>query len=132
MSEENVELVRAGYERYLTSGELGRDYTDDFVWDVSNLHWPGQQVYEGADGAQTFLREWAEPWEDWELEVHALRDAGDRVVALMYQRGRSKSTGMPVEMSFAQVWTLRADGKRTRMDMYSDPAEALEAAGVSE
>ena len=49
MSEENVELVRAGYERYVTTGELGQDYADDFVWDVSNLHWPGQQVYEGAE-----------------------------------------------------------------------------------
>jgi ketosteroid isomerase-like protein len=36
---------------------------------------------------------------------------------------------MPIEMSFAQVWTLR-DGKEARMDMYSDVAEALEAAGV--
>jgi hypothetical protein len=35
-------------------------------------------------------------------------------------------------MSFAQIWTLRADGKRTRMDMYSEPAEALEAAGLSD
>ena len=131
MSQENVELVRAGYERYVTTGELGQDYTDDFVWDVSNLHWPGQQVYEGADGAQAFLREWADPWEDWEVEPVSFHDAGDRVVVLVRQRARSKSTGMPVEMSFAQIWTLR-EGKRTRMEMYSDPAEALAAAGLSE
>ena len=131
MSQENVELVRAGYERYVTTGELGQDYTDDFVWDVSNLHWPGQQVYEGADGAQAFLREWSDPWEDWEVEPVSFHDAGDRVVVLVRQRARSKSTGMPVEMSFAQIWTLR-EGKRTRMDMYSDPAEALAAAGLSE
>jgi hypothetical protein len=30
----------------------------------------------------------------------------------------------------AQIWTR--DGKRTRMEMYSDPAEALAAAGLSE
>ncbi len=131
MSQENVELVRAGYERYVTRGELGQDYTEDFVWDVSNLHWPGQQVYEGADGAQAFLREWADPWEDWEVEPVSFHDAGDRVVVLVRQRARSKSTGMPVEMSFAQIWTLR-EGKRTRMEMYSDPAEALAAAGLSE
>jgi ketosteroid isomerase-like protein len=131
MSKENVELVRAGYERYTTTGELGRDWTDDFIWDVSNLHWPGRQVYEGVDGARTFLREWSEPWEDWELEVDSFHDAGDVVVALVSQRARSKSTGMPVEMSFAQVWTVR-DGKRTRMEMYADPAEALRAAGLSE
>jgi ketosteroid isomerase-like protein len=61
--------------------------------------------------------------------VDALHDAGERVVALLRQRGRSKATGLPVEMSLAQVWTLR-DGKQTRMDMYSDRSEALEAAGL--
>ena len=71
------------------------------------------------------------PWEDWEVKADSFHDAGDSVVVLMSQRARSKSTGMPVEMSFAQIWTLR-DGRRTRMEMYSDPAEALEAAGLSE
>jgi ketosteroid isomerase-like protein len=130
MSQENVEIVRAAYERYAATGDLAQDYAADFVWDVSNLHWPGQQVYEGADGARTFLREWTDAWEDWELEPDSFHDAGDRVVVLLRQRARSKSTGMPVEMSFAQVWTFR-DGKRARMEMYSDPAEALAAAGLS-
>jgi ketosteroid isomerase-like protein len=106
VSEENVEIVRAGYERYAATGDLGRDYTADFVWDVSNLHWPEQQVYEGADGARTFLREWADAWQDWEVEADSFHDAGDRVVVLVRQSARSKSTGMPVEMSFAQVWTF--------------------------
>jgi ketosteroid isomerase-like protein len=131
MSQENVENIRAGYERYAATGDFAPVVTGDFVWDVSNLHWPGQQVYEGADGARTFLREWADAWEDWELEVDAFRDAGDRVVVLVRQRGRSKTAGMPVEMSFAQVWTLR-DGKAALMEMYSDPAEALEAVGLSQ
>jgi ketosteroid isomerase-like protein len=61
--------------------------------------------------------------------VEALHDGGDRVVALMHQHGRSKTAGMPVEMSFAMVWTLR-DGREARMDMYSDPDEALEANGL--
>jgi len=32
-------------------------------------------------------------------------------------------------LAFAQVWTLR-DGKQIRMEMYSNPEEALEAAGL--
>ena len=131
MSQENVENVRVGYERFAATGDFVPVATADFVWDVSNLHWPGQQVYEGADGARTFLREWADAWEDWEMEADSFHDAGDRVVVLVRQRARSKSTGMPVEMSFAQVWTIR-DGKAARMEMYSDPAEALEAAGLEE
>src|SRR3954453_11051138 len=128
MSQENVEIVRAAYERFAATGELTDDITtDDFVWDMSNFDgWPEQQVYEGVEGARTFLEAWTDAWEGWELEIDALHDAGDRVVALMHQRGRSKAAGMPVEMSFAQVWTLRG-GKEARMDMYSDQDEAMEA-----
>ena len=133
MSQENVEIVRAGYERFAATGQFVADLaTADFVWDMSNFHgWPEQQTYEGAEGARAFLSEWMDAWEDWELEVDAIHDAGDKVVVLVRQHGRSKAAGMPVEMSFAQVWTLR-DGKQTRMDMYSDREEALEAAGLSE
>jgi ketosteroid isomerase-like protein len=132
MSQENVEIVRSGLERFSATGEFTDDIvTPDFAWDMSHFHgWPEQQIYEGAEGARSFLREWTDAWEDWELEVDALHDAGDKVVALMRQHGRSKAAGMPVEMSFAMVWTLR-DGKEARMEMYSDPAEALGAAGLS-
>jgi ketosteroid isomerase-like protein len=131
MSQENVEIVRNAYARFAATGDLSDEVsTPDFVWDMSNFEgWPEQQVYEGVEGARAFLREWTDAWEDWELEVDALHDAGDRVVAVMRQHGRSKAAGMPVDMSFAQVWTIR-DGKEARMDMYSDPAEALEAVGL--
>jgi ketosteroid isomerase-like protein len=133
MSQENVEVVRGGYEQFVTTGQLAPEIvTPDFVWDMSNfLGWPEQQVYGGVDGARSFLEAWTAAWDDWELEVDALHDAGDRIVALLRQRGRSKAAGMLVEMYFAQVWTLR-DGKETRMDMYSDPEEALKAVGLAE
>jgi hypothetical protein len=35
-----------------------------------------------------------------------------------------------VDMTFAQVFTVRG-GKQTRMEMYADQAEALEATGLS-
>jgi ketosteroid isomerase-like protein len=133
MSQENMEIVRDGYERFRVTGDLAEEIaTEDFAWDMSNFHgWPEQQVYEGVAEARIFLREWTDAWEDWELEIDSLHDAGDRVVALLRQRGTSKAAGMPVEMSFAQVWTIR-DGKQARMDMYSDPAEALAAVGLPE
>ena len=125
--------MRVGYERFVATGEFVEGLaTDDFVWSMTNFHgWPEQQVYEGIDGAKAFLSEWKDAWEDWELEVDGFYEAGDKVVVLVRQHGRSKAAGMPVEMSFAQVWTLR-DGKQTRMDMYSDREEALDAAGLSE
>ena len=52
-------------------------------------------------------RRWTSAWDDWELEVEDYIDAGDTVVVIVRQRGRSKSTGVLVEMRFGQVWTTR-------------------------
>jgi len=38
---------------------------------------------------------------------------------------------MPIDMTFAQVLTVR-HGTQVRMEIYADPAEALEAAGLRE
>ena len=129
MSQENVEVIRRGYEHFSATGELLAP--TDLVWDVSHLGWPDQQIYQGAEGAHQFLADWADAWDDWELEAEDYVDAGERVVVIVNQRGRSKATGIPVDMRFAQVWTLR-DGRGTRMEMYASVDEALEAVGLRE
>ena len=78
-----------------------------------------------------FNAEWADAWDDWELEAEDYIDAGERVVVIVNQRGRSKATGIPVDMRFAQVWSFR-DGEAIRMQMYASVDEALEAVGLSE
>jgi len=65
---------------------------------------------------------------DWRLDVLDLVDAGDEVVAVLHQSGTSKTTGLQVDMDFAQLWTVE-NGKQTYMRMYADPGEALRAAG---
>jgi len=129
MSAENLETIRRGYEHFTETGELNVElYAPDFVWDMSTFHdWPERQTYEGA---REFLADWVGAWDEWELDVEGLHDAGEKVVAVLRQRGRSKATGLPVDMHFAQVWTLRA-GRQARMEMYADPVEALAAAGLA-
>ena len=133
MSQENVELVRGGYEWFRANGRFpGHLSTPDFVWDMSNFRgWPEQQVYEGAQGVEDFFAEWGSAWDDWEVGVEALHDLGNQVLAIVRQRGTSKLNGMVVEMPLAQLWTFR-EGRQSRMEMYSDPREALEAVGLEE
>ena len=76
------------------------------------------------------MADWLEAWEDWQLEVEELLDAGDQVVAFVRMLGRSKA-GLPVDMRFAQVWTYR-NGKQIRMQMYASRDEALKAARLPE
>jgi ketosteroid isomerase-like protein len=134
VSQENVELMRRALDHFRTTGEfLPGVLAADFVWDMSTFrNWPEQQAYEGVEGARTFIREWTAAFDDWRFEVEEIHDAGaDKVVAVLRQRGRSKSTGLPVDMLLAQVYTLDG-GRQTRMQMYADPAEALKAVGLEE
>jgi ketosteroid isomerase-like protein len=133
MSQENIELVRRGYAHRQATGDfLEEIVAPDFVWDMSKFRgWPEQQIYNGIQEARGFIANWTATFGEWGLEVEALHDAGDKVVAVVRQRGRSKTTGLPVEMLFAQVYTVR-DGMETRMEMYADPDEALKAVGLAE
>ena len=132
MSEQNVEIVRRGYAHRQARGDfLEEIIAPDYVWDMSHFRgWPEQQTYEGIDEARRFIREWTAAFDDWEIDVLAIHDAGDdRVVGILRQRGRAKSTGLPIDMQYGQVVTLR-DGKQVRMEMYADPDEALQAVGL--
>jgi ketosteroid isomerase-like protein len=134
VSPENVELVRRYYAHRQARGDfLAEVLAPDYVWDMSHFGgWPEQQIYEGIEEARRFIREWTAAFDDWEIEVMGLHDAGgDRVVGVLRQRGRSKTTGVPVDMVYAQVFTIR-DGKQSRMEMYSDPDEALKAVGLAD
>jgi ketosteroid isomerase-like protein len=131
VSRENVDIVSRGFERLLATGELPEDsFAPDFVLDMSKFRgWPEQHVYEGADGWRRFLREWTESFDEWQIGVEAQHDAGEKVVTVCRQHGRAKASGLPVDMLFAMVITLR-DGLQTRIEMYADPAEALQAAAL--
>ena len=129
MSQDNVEIMRRGYAHFTATREIRAH--PDLVWDVSKLGWPDQQIYTGCEGAMQFNAEWAAAWDDWQLEPEEFIDAGERVVVVVNQRGRSKATGVPVEMRFAQVWTLR-DGQAIRMQLYANVDEALGALGLLE
>ena len=134
MSQENVERLRVAHEAFLAgesefgvellSPEVEWDATDSPVLDNSG-------VYRGIEGVQQFWREWLVAWETVQFE-YELIDAGDRVVALIDQRMRGRSTGLEVPMGkYAQVYTFR-DGLIVHWKLYTSQADALEAVGLSE
>jgi ketosteroid isomerase-like protein len=131
MSQENIEIVGRGFAHYQQTGEfLEEIMAPEFVWDMSTFGgWPEKQRYGGVEGAREFMRAWLDAWDDWQLEVLEMHDAGDKVAAVMRQTGRSKSTGMEIDMTFVQVFTLK-EGKETHMHMYSTPEEGLAAVGL--
>jgi ketosteroid isomerase-like protein len=88
--------------------------------------------YRGLEGFRKYVSTWSEVLGD-ELGVQPaeLIDLGDRVVLLADLEGRAQASGLPFTGKIATVSTLKG-GKATRVQMYLDHAEALEAVGLSE
>jgi len=80
--------------------------------------------------SQAFETEDDEVWDEHRIEPQEFIDAGDRVVVLQREFQRSKS-GVETVIDTAGIVDLR-DGRVVRMQGYMNPAEALEAAGLSD
>jgi ketosteroid isomerase-like protein len=78
-----------------------------------------------------FFREWIEPWEDFHLDWELQEVGADLALAIIHVRGVGRESGVPADMTFAQLWTYR-DGRFVRMLMFNDLDEARRAAGLSE
>jgi ketosteroid isomerase-like protein len=145
MSQENVGIVRGFFDDYLggetpeydTEGALtkmiGEEVWDPNIeWDASNAPMPDiSGVYRGRDAVRRWWQEWLAAWENILFE-YELIEAGDRVVALINQRMRGRSTGIEVPVGkYAQVFRFR-DGFLVHWKLYMDQSEALEALGLSE
>ena len=132
MSQENVDLLRRGYDHVVRTGELlPESFRPDLVWDTTTFSSMGLNLEKciGLDSANRWLAEWADAFESWSIEVEEVFDAGDQVVTFVRQHAKTRQGGPEVEMRFAQVWTFR-EGLVARMEMYADRAEALAAAGL--
>jgi ketosteroid isomerase-like protein len=71
-----------------------------------------------------------EVWDEFRMEPDDVLDGGDRVVAV--GRWVGKGSGIEVHRPVADVFTL-PDGRVVRAEFgFTDRAEALEAAGLSE
>ena len=118
------------WEDWITStSEL---YDPGIEWNASAILIPGVTgMYRGKDGVGQFWREWLGAWETSKFEYELL-DAGDRVVLLLDQSMRGRSTGIEVQLGkYAQVATF-SNGLMVHWQAYPSQSEALEAAGLSE
>ncbi len=130
MSRENVAVVRRALGGDTAAAFFGSVHRE-VEYDVSTSLGQLAGIYRGHEGVREFFRNWMGSWEDYQVEIQELIDAGDRVVAVVCERGRGQGSGIRVENRVALVWTLR-DGKAIRIKRFSQRAEALEAVGLRE
>jgi ketosteroid isomerase-like protein len=134
MSQENVEIVRAGfaaYNRRHLDGIL-ENWAPDAVLDWSNSRGLDAGVYRGHDEIRAFMERFLATWDEVRIEiVDGPVEVEDGVLItenVAYLRGRD---GIDVQARSTLLATIR-DGEQTSLTLYQTKQEALEAAGLSE
>ena len=134
MSQENVEVARMALEAFNR-----RDRTawlalnDPEVECVPSETWPESDVIRGREAAWDFYTGSIGVLGEGGFDVNGEIIEGVNGTLVQQARGEMQGTasGVPVVLSYWTVATFR-NGKVLRVEWFTDRAEALEAAGLSE
>ncbi len=132
MSQENVEIVRAGYDAF-SRRDLDAALANvdpEIEWRQSTAL-PDARTFRGHDGVRGFFEQIFELFDRSDFVPEEITDLGDQIVVLHRFVGYGRSSGVPVEATEAALWTLR-DGKAIRQQAFPTKEDALEAAGLEE
>ena len=139
MSQENVELARAGYavlNQVYKTGDLEplRRHIEeavrpDCVLTASDVTFQGE--WRGRQGMLDFITDQMDVLDDLWVRPEEYIDLEDRLVVPIRWGGRAKETQIAVEFSSVHVYAMR-DGKAVRVQMYEDMAQAREAGALRE
>ena len=130
MQEENVEALKAVYERWATGDFWTPEIFDpdvELVWarDMPDLSETIRGIGLLGESMQRFLA----AWNDMAWAADRFIPFENGVVVMFTARGRGKGSSVEVEARWAHVWTFRG-GKATKVEGYMDRDEALRAVGL--
>lgn len=86
--------------------------------------------YIGHEGLRQFIQDMTGEWDEIRFELQSIRDAGGQLAAVAEISARGRASGAELRFPIGLVATFRA-GRVLTCRMYSDPAEAFNAAGLS-
>jgi len=132
MSQENVEIALAAVDAW----NRGDREAWMALWDEEAEFYPLRaqlegEAYWGHDGLERFLTEMAEQWEKVRFEIDETRDAGEQVVGIGRFRARGRASGIDLTVPLGVLTRVRR-GKIVYTRFFSEPSDALEAAGLRE
>ena len=136
MTEENVDVVRRLYDAAARRDDVTPFdvYAEDIVFDISNSRRVAlalRPIYHGHEGVRQYWRETTSAFGEIDFEVEELIEAGDQVLAVIREREVGRASGVPVEATHMAVLTLTG-GKVILIQMFDDPQQAREAAGLAD
>jgi len=130
MSQENVGIVRRLVPVKDRRPEEYVPYLHPEVEIIPAPNFPDSEIFRGHAGFERWKTRWPSTFDKHEIEPTRFWDAGDQVVVELHERALVAGSSTFVERRFAHVWTFR-EGAFISIQIFNDPAEALEAAGLS-
>jgi ketosteroid isomerase-like protein len=105
---------------------------DDFEIGWSNSIGPLKGIYRGREETLKLARSFRDAWDALRWEPEEIIDVDEtRVIVVNHVRMRGRDSGVAVDATSAQLWTLRS-GTVQRVKLYQSKADALEAVGLRE
>jgi ketosteroid isomerase-like protein len=132
VSAENVALVRAAFAAWDVDELDGLE--PHLAPDVDWRAIPGAPddvgLIEGREALRAYYQDWYDTFADLRNDLLDVIDAGeDTVVAHVRASGVARGSGVPTELTYAIVYTLR-DGKIVSGREHATREQAMEAAGL--
>ena len=129
MSQQNLERVKQIFDAF-ARGDF-RSALQDVRMEVRTHRiapLPNPKAYQGPAGMLMAWGEWTAPFEELELSVGELIEAGPSIVAEIRQSARLRDGGALVEEQFWFVCTF-LDGALVQWDMLASKHQALKGVG---
>lgn len=136
MSERHIDIVRKGIEAF-NRGDWDATLAlcaEDIVWIPMIQAVDGQRALIGHDMLRSA---WVAQRETlggdaFGVEPKEIRDLGaGTVLAHMRVTGRGNTSGVPIDLDYVQLWTIR-EGLVARVDKFGSVADALADCGTSQ
>jgi len=133
MESKDIEVVRSNLEatnRRDAEGMMACMHPNvEFVPIMAALE---GRVYRGNDGVRRWLADMNEHWEYFETCPEEFHDLGGRVISFGHWRACGRASGVVVDGQPATWLAHIEDGRIIKWRTFTDRAEALEAAAVTE
>jgi ketosteroid isomerase-like protein len=107
-------------------------WADDIEWRPAEGAPDNLGPMHGRDRLMRYYQDWGEMFDDREIEPQEFIDVGEgRIIVVQHISGRAKTSGIPVDMTYAVLYTLR-DGRIASGREFLTRQEALDAAAKTD
>ena len=129
MSDENLRVVRAGFDAFVRGDMPGMlELADPSVVFTPIPDTPDVQSFHGHEGLLQGIAQSIGIWDDFSVEIREMRDFDAHVLASFRWWGRGPGSGLQMENDIFALRTLR-EGKIVRWQFFPSEQQALDAAG---